>query len=317
MPSLEDKKIIVTGGAGFLGSYVVENLIKKRGLSPRDVFVPRQEDYNLCEKYDCERLAKMGYDIIIHLAAKVGGTSFLKEKRGEIIYDNVMMGFQLVESARRYGVEKVVVVGTANSYPEFTAVPFKEENLWLGYPAEANASYGLAKGILHELVKAYRIQYGFNAIYLLLAALYGPRDHFVSDRSQVIPASIKKVADAHRGSRDYIEMWGNGSFTRDFLYVEDAAEGIVLAAEKYNKSGAVNIGSGRETSIKEMIEAVCHLMNFKGEIRWDNSKSGGLPRCALDISRAEKEFGFRAQTVFEDGLKRTIEWYSNNIHKPF
>ena len=307
---LKGKKILVTGGAGFLGSFVAEELLEK-GIPKESIFVPRSEEFDLRKWDNCQKIVA-GQDVVLHLAAKVGGIGFNRERPGEMFYDNIMMGVQMMEAARQAGVEKFVAVGTICAYPKFTPVPFKEENLWNGYPEETNAPYGLAKKMLLVQAQAYRQQYGFNAIYLLPVNLYGPRDNFDFRSSHVIPALIKKVAEAKKEGENYIEVWGTGKATREFLYAEDAAGGIILATEKYNKPEPVNLGSGMEISIKNLVELICRLMGFKGEIRWDSSKPDGQPRRCLDTSRAEKEFGFKAKTDFETGLKKTIEWYLAN-----
>lgn len=303
----ESKKILLTGGAGFLGGFVVEKLLE-RGVKREDIVIPRSSDLDLRKWENCQK-AVGGIDIVIHLAAKVGGIGFNKEKPGELFYDNLIMGTQLMEAARQASVKKFVAVGTICAYPKFTSVPFNENELWDGYPEETNAPYGLAKKMMLVQAQAYRQQYEFNAIYLLPVNLYGPRDNFDPNSSHVIPALIKKVADAKKENKSFIEVWGTGKATREFLYAQDAAEGIVLAAERYNKSEPVNTGSGMEISIKDLTETICRLMDFKGEIRWDRAKPDGQPRRMLDTSRAEKEFGFKAKTNLEDGLKHTIEWY--------
>ncbi len=307
---LKNKKILVTGGTGFLGSYVVKKLLE-RGLSKENIFGPRSAEYDLRERENCKKVVE-GRDLVIHLAAKVGGIGFNQEKPGELFYDNIVMGAEMIEAAYRAGAEKMIVLATICSYPKFTPVPFKEEDLWNGYPEETNAPYGLAKKALIIQAQAYRRQHNFKTIALLPVNLYGPGDTFDPQRSHVIPALIRKVADAKKEGRDYIEVWGTGRATREFLYVEDAAEGIVLAAEKYDKSEPVNLGSGREISIRNLAGLICRLMDFKGEIRWDLAKPDGQPRRMLDVSRAEKEFGFRARTDFEAGLKETIDWYKAN-----
>jgi len=309
---LKNKKILITGGAGFLGSFVVKKLIEK-DLSPENIFVPRAEEYDLRRWENCPK-AVQGQEVVIHLAAKVGGIGYNLEHSGELFYDNIIMGVQMMEAARQASVEKFVAIGTICAYPKFTPVPFKEEDLWNGYPEETNAPYGLAKKMLLVQAQAYRQQYGFNAIYLLPVNLYGPRDNFDPRSSHVIPALIKKVAEAEKEGKSYIEVWGTGKATREFLYVEDAAEGIILATEKYDKPEPVNLGSGMEISIKDLVELICRLMNFKGEIKWDTTKLDGQPRRCLDTNRAEREFGFKAKTDFETGLKKTIGWYLANIN---
>jgi len=302
-----DKRAAVTGGAGFLGSFVVEKL-KERGC--REVFVPRSREYNLVEREACKRLYKDARpDVVIHLAAKVGGIGANRENPGSFFYENLMMGVQLMEEGRLYGLKKFVALGTICAYPKFTPVPFKEENLWDGYPEETNAPYGLAKKMLLVQSQAYRQQYGFNGIYLLPVNLYGPRDNFDPASSHVIPALIKKCVDAIEAKAPSITVWGTGKATREFLYAEDAAEGIILAGEKYEKSDPVNLGAGFEISIKELVGLICKLTGFKGETIWDAAKPDGQPRRCLDTTRACKEFGFKAKTGFEDGLGKTIDWY--------
>lgn len=305
--NLKSKKIIVTGGAGFLGSFVVKELLK-RDVPKKNITVPRSKNLDLRKWENCLRAVK-GQDIIIHLAAKVGGIGLNKEKPGELFYDNLIMGAQLMEAAHLAGVKKFVAIGTICAYPKHTPVPFAETTIWQGYPEETNAPYGLAKKMLLVQAQAYRNQYDFNAIYLLPVNLYGPGDNFDPKTSHVIPALIRKVIEAKKEGRGYIEVWGTGKPTREFLYVEDAARGIVLATQKYNKPEPVNLGSGREISIKELAELLCKLINFDGEIRWDTTKPDGQPRRLLDTTRAKKEFGFKAKTDFENGLKKTIDWY--------
>ena len=306
---LMNKKILVTGGAGFLGSFVVEKLIA-RGVDKKNITIPRIEDCDLREKQSCKKVVA-GADLLIHLAGNVGGIGKNMRIPGELFYDNIMMGVQIIEEARKAGVKKAVIIGTICAYPKFTPVPFKEDDLWNGYPEETNAPYGLAKKMLLVQAQAYRQQYGFNAIYLLPVNLYGPGDNFDPESSHVIPALIKKVYDAKTAGKDHIEVWGDGSASREFLYVEDAAEGICMAAERYEGAEPVNLGAGFEITIKKLTELICDLMNFKGSIRWEPSKPGGQPRRCLDVSRAERCFGFRARTKFPEGLKKTIAWYDN------
>jgi GDP-L-fucose synthase len=298
------KKVLVTGGAGFLGSYVV-SILRQEGAS---ITVPRSANCDLRKLDDCRKVV-CGQDTVIHLAGKVGGIGFNREKPGEFFYDNIIMGVQLMEEARLAGVKKFVALGTICCYPKFTPVPFKEENLWDGYPEETNAPYGLAKKMLLVQSQAYRQQYGFNSIFLMPVNLYGPGDNFDPQSSHVIPALIKKVFDAMERGEDQIVVWGTGRATREFLYVEDAARGIVLAAERYDKSKPINLGAGFEISIKELAELIVELSGFKGRIVWDTSKPDGQPRRSLDTSRARQEFGFAARVPFEEGLRRTIEWY--------
>lgn len=307
MINLSGKKILVTGGAGFLGSHVVRALAA-RGVSEGNIAVPKAEDCDLRLAEDCAR-AVAGQDLVIHLAAKVGGIGFNQTNPGELFYDNMIMGARIIHAAHEAGVKKLVLLGTICAYPKFTPVPFKEENLWNGYPEETNAPYGLAKKALLTAATAYRAQYGLNAIFLLPVNLYGPGDTFDAAKSHVIPALIKKIADAQAAGAASIDVWGTGRATREFLYVEDAAEGIVKALEAYDKPDPVNLGSGMEISIKDLAGLIARLMEFDGEIRWDVTKPDGQPRRRLDVSRAEKEFGFRAQTNFEEGLKKTIAWY--------
>lgn len=306
---LKNKQIILTGGSGFLGSHVEKKLLDS-GAKPHNIFIPRSKFLDLRERENCDTLLKSKKpDIIIHLAGNVGGIGYNREKPGELVYDNIMMGVQLIEAARQAGIEKFVTISTICAYPKFTPVPFKENNLWDGYPEETNAPYGLAKKILLVQGQAYRQQYGFNSIYLLLVNLYGPGDHFEPDRSHVIPALIKKVADAVGAGDKFINVWGTGYASREFLYVEDAAEAIVLAAQNYDGAEPVNIGAGFEITIRKLTHKICKIMNFNGTINWDHTKPDGQPRRCLDVSRAEKEFGFKAKTKFDEGLKKTIDWY--------
>jgi GDP-L-fucose synthase len=313
----KNKRVVVTGGAGFLGSFVTAKL-KESGAN--DIFIPRIEDYNLIDHDSIKRLfddtLADGLDaknmLIIHLAANVGGIGANREHPAEFFYDNLMMGVELMHQAWRRGVGKFVAIGTVCAYPKFTPVPFKEEDLWMGYPEETNAPYGLAKKMMLVQAQAYRQQYGFNAIYLLPVNLYGPRDNFNLQTSHVIPALIRKAIEAQERGEEKLVAWGDGSPTREFLYVEDAANGIVTAAEKYNGSEPVNLGSGYEISIKDLTEMIIRLTGFEGKLVWDTEKPNGQPRRGLDVSRAKEYFGWQAQVPFEEGMRRTIEWFKEN-----
>jgi len=303
----QNRRVCVNGGAGFLGSFVVEKLHEH---GAREVFVPHIEEFDLLQLGEIQRmLSEAQPDVILHLAALVGGIGANRERPAEFFYSNLMMGVQLIHEAWKQGVEKFVAVGTICAYPKITPIPFREENLWDGYPEETNAPYGMAKKMLLVQAQAYRQQYGFNAIFPLPVNLYGPRDNFDLETSHVIPALIRKCLEAKERGEDQVVLWGDGSPTREFLYVEDAAEGLVLAAERYNGPEPFNLGSGQEIQIKDLAELIVRLTGFQGKIVWDTSKPNGQPRRALDTSRAEKFFGFRAQTNFEQGLRRTIEWY--------
>jgi len=307
----EDKRILVTGGAGFLGSHLVEKL---ESYHCQNIFVPRSKDYNLVQMEAVKRVYQDSKpDIVIHLAARVAGIGGNQANPGWFFYDNLMMGAQMMEAGRQFGIQKFVALGTVCAYPKFTPVPFKEENLWDGYPEETNAPYGLAKKMLLVQSQAYRQQYGFNAVCLLMVNLYGPRDNFDLESSHVIPALIKKCCDAVESKEDKIVIWGDGTPTREFLYIEDAVEAILLASERYNQSEPVNIGTGFEISIRDLAELIAKLTGFQGRIIWDRSKPNGQPRRCLDTRKAEKEFGFKAKTPFERGLKKTIGWYRKNI----
>lgn len=302
-----DKRVVVTGGAGFLGSYIIEGL-QRRGCE--NILVPKIEDYDLVELADIKRMYEdMGPDMVIHLAAVVGGIGANREHPGEFFYKNLMMGIQLIEQGRLRNIEKFVAIGTVCAYPKFTPVPFKEDDLWNGYPEETNAPYGLAKKMMLVQSQAYRQEYGFNSIFLLPVNLYGPRDNFDPASSHVIPALIKKCVDAVETGANHIDCWGTGNVSREFIYAGDAAEGILLATELYNGSDPVNIGAGFEIKIKDLAEQIAKLVGFSGEIRWDPSEPDGQPRRFLDTSRAKKLFGFTAGTDFEDGLKKTTQWY--------
>ena len=309
MINLSGKRMVVTGGAGFLGRHVVHKL-KERGC--REIFVPRSRDCDLVRAEAVRKLyADAKPDIVVHLAARVGGIGANMRNPGSFFYENLMMGVQLMEQGRLHGIEKFVAIGTVCAYPKFTPVPFSEDDIWNGYPEETNAPYGLAKKMLLVQSQAYRQQYGFNAIYLLPVNLYGPGDNFDPEYSHVIPALIKKAFDAKEKGERSITAWGTGQASREFLYVEDAAEGIVLATEKYDKPDPVNLGAGFEITIRELAELICALAGYDGRIEWDTSKPDGQPRRCLDTSRAKREFGFAARTDLREGLKRTIAWYSN------
>ncbi|HJK33525.1 MAG TPA: GDP-L-fucose synthase [Methanocorpusculum sp.] len=303
----ENKTVLVTGGAGFLGTNVVKYLLEA-GVPQENIRVPRSRDLDLRVWENCLK-AVDGCDVVIHLAASVGGIGYNMQNPGSLFYDNAIMGIQMMEAARQKNVGKFVAVGTICAYPKFTPIPFTEDTLWDGYPEETNAPYGLAKKMMLVQAQAYREQYGYNAIYLLPVNLYGPGDNFDPSSSHVIPALIKKFVDAKRTGADSVEVWGTGSASREFLYVEDAAKAIVLAAERYNSPDPVNIGAGMEITIRDLVAVISSLVGYSGEIVWDTSKPDGQPRRCLDVSRAEKEFGFKAQTTFEDGLKETIAWY--------
>jgi len=309
----KENRVCVTGGAGFLGSFIVEKL-RQRGAG--DIFIPTVEKYDLTKLEAIKQmLADSKPDVIIHLAAQVGGIGANREHPAEFFYNNLMMGVQLMHTAWQTGVKKFVALGTVCAYPKFTPVPFKEENLWMGYPEETNAPYGLAKKMLLVQSQAYRQQYGYNSIFLLPVNLYGPRDNFNPSSSHVIPAIIRNCIEAREKGQPEVVQWGDGSPTREFLYVEDAAEGILLAAERYNDSEPVNLGSGNEISIKDLANLIARLTHYTGKIVWDTSKPNGQPRRGLDVSRAERYFGFKAQMSFEEGLRRTIEWYESHRTK--
>jgi len=308
---LRGKRVLVTGGAGFLGGAVVDAL-RRRGVDR--IVVPRSRDCDLTDAAAIDRLFRNERpEILFHLAAVVGGIGANRENPGKFFYENAIMGIQLIEYARRYGVEKTIVAGTVCAYPKFAPVPFKEETLWDGYPEETNAPYGIAKKALLVQCQAYREQYGMNAIYLLPVNLYGPRDNFDPRSSHVIPALIRKALEARDEGRDAFEVWGDGSATREFLYVDDAAEGIVAAAERYDGAPPVNLGSGEEIAIRELVATVAELSGFQGRIVWDASKPNGQPRRKLDTSRAEREFGWRSGTTLRDGLRETIRWYESSV----
>lgn len=313
MFSLKGKEILLTGGAGFLGSRVAEALVV-HGALRENILIPRRREYDLRTREACDRAAA-GKDLVIHVAGVVGGIGYNRTHPAVAFYDNAAMGLNLMEAAYRAGVKKFVGMGTVCEYPKFAPVPFKEDDLWNGYPEETNAPYGLAKKMMLVQGQTYAQEYRWNAVHLLGVNLYGPGDNFDPKDSHVIPALIKKVYDAKQANTPFIEAWGTGKATREFLYVDDAAEGIVLAAEKYDAREPVNLGSGMEISIKDLTETICRHMGFNGGIKWDATKPDGQPRRRLDVSRAEREFGFRAKVSFEEGLKRTVEWYIANVPK--
>jgi len=306
----QNRRVVVTGGAGFLGGYVTEGL-RKRGC--KNILVPKIEDYDLVNVDDIIRMYDdMNPDIVIHLAAVVGGIGANREHPGEFFYKNLMMGVQLMEQGRLRNIEKFVAIGTVCAYPKFTPVPFKEEDIWNGYPEETNAPYGLAKKMLLVQSQSYRAEYGFDSIFLLPVNLYGPGDNFDPASSHVIPALIKKCVDAVDSGADHIDCWGTGNVSREFIYAADAAEGILLATEYYDGSEPVNIGAGFEITIRKLVEKIAELTGFTGKIRWDRSRPDGQPRRSLDVSRAKEYFGFEAKTPFDEGLKATIHWYRAN-----
>jgi len=300
-----DKKVLVTGAGGFVGQHLVAQLKK---MKPAKIFTPGSRDFDLREKTVCAQVVK-DMDIVIHLAANVGGIGYNQEFPGTLFYDNLLMGVHLMEEARKAGVDKFVAVGTICAYPKFAPIPFREEDLWNGYPEETNAPYGLAKKMMLVQAQAYRQQYGFRAIYLLPVNMYGPGDNFNPDSSHVIPALIRKFVEAKNNGDKEVSVWGTGQATREFLYVEDAARGILLATEKYNGSEPVNLGSSFEISIAELAETIGKVVGFDGKIVFDKSKPDGQPRRKLDVSRAKKEFGFESEVSFEEGLKKVVEWY--------
>jgi GDP-L-fucose synthase len=307
---LSTKRILVTGGAGFLGKQVVAQLLAA-GAKPEKITVPRSKDYDLCQWEACQRAVDQ-QDIVVHLAAHVGGIGLNREKPAELFYDNLMMGTQLIHAAYQAGVEKFTCVGTICAYPKFTPVPFKEDDIWNGYPEETNAPYGVAKKALLVQLQAYRQQYGFNGIYLLPVNLYGPEDNFDTSSSHVIPALIRKVHEAQLAGQKQIPVWGDGSPTREFLYSEDAALGIVMGTTSYNHEDPVNLGTNREITIKDLIGIICKLMDYDGEIVWETEQPNGQPRRCLDTTRAKERFGFEAKVGFEEGMKKTIDWYRAN-----
>jgi GDP-L-fucose synthase len=307
MLSLQDKNILVTGGNGFLGKQVVHQLCQA-GANKDRIFIPRSRELDLCKWENCQKAVQQ-QDVVVHLAAHVGGIGLNREKPAELFYDNLMMGTQLIHAAYQEGVEKLVCVGTICAYPKFTPVPFKEDDLWNGYPEETNAPYGIAKKALLVQLEAYRQQYGFNGIYLLPVNLYGPEDNFDTRSSHVIPALIRKVHEAQQRGDEQLPAWGDGSPTREFLYSTDAARGIVMATQNYDEPEPVNLGTNQEIKIKELVETICELMGYEGEIVWQTDQPNGQPRRCLDTQRAKEKFGFVAETEFRQGLKNTIAWY--------
>ncbi|MGL5035250.1 MAG: GDP-L-fucose synthase family protein [Microcystaceae cyanobacterium] len=310
MLTLRGKNILVTGGAGFLGKQVVDQLLKA-GADSSLISLPRSRDCDLRQLENCQKAAK-GQNIIVHLAAHVGGIGLNREKPAELFYDNLMMGTQLIHAAYQEGVEKFVCVGTICAYPKFTPVPFKEEDLWNGYPEETNAPYGVAKKALLVQLESYRLQYGFNGIYLLPVNLYGPEDNFNPNSSHVIPALIRKVYEAQERKDKTLAVWGDGSPTREFLYSTDAARGIVMGTQLYDQPDPINLGTHYEISIKDLVELICDLMGFEGELIWETDKPNGQPRRCLDTTKAKEQFGFTAEMNLRDGLKNTIDWYRQN-----
>jgi len=304
------KRVCVTGGAGFLGNHVV-NRFWKEGY---DVVVPRQEDYDLTKRFNIDSmLYKMDPDIVVHLAAKVGGIGANQASPADFFYANAVMGVEMIDAAYRHGVEKFVQVGTVCAYPSNPPIPFKEEDIWNGYPEPTNAPYGIAKRMLLEMLQAYRKQYGFNGIYLLPVNLYGPRDNFAPQTSHVVPALIRKALEAKAWGDSSITVWGTGKAYREFLYVEDAAEAIVLATEKYNSPNPVNIGTGNEISVNALVDLIKKAIGYEGSTIWDTSRPDGSARRCLDVTRAEKEFGFKASTSLEEGIQKTVEWYESTL----
>lgn len=309
----ENKRILLTGGGGFLGSHIVENLVQKRGVSINQMIIPRSKKLDLRIWDNCKK-ATEDVDIVIHLAARVGGIGFNQKYPGTLFYDNVIMGAQLMEASRINSVKKFVQIGTVCAYPKFTAAPFKEKDLWNGYPEETNAPYGIAKKALLVMAQAYKQQYGLNVIYLIPVNLYGLKDNFDLESSHVIPALIRKFIEAKDKGAKQVVVWGTGRASREFLYVEDAAEGILKATEEYDKADPVNLGTGKEITIKQLVNLISNIIGYEGQIIWDKTRPDGQPRRCLDTSRAKKEFNFEAKTDLSTGLKKTINWYTK-IHK--
>lgn len=308
----KDNKFLLTGGAGFLGSFIVDKLIEK-GVKKQDIRIPRSKDHDLRTWENCKEVVK-DIDIVIHLAARVGGIGFNMKYPANLFYDNAIMGIQLLEASRLAGVKKFIGMGTVCSYPKFTPVPFKEDDLWNGFPEETNSPYGIAKKILLVQQQAYRAQYGFDSIYLIPVNLYGPRDHFDPEDSHVIPALILKFSEAKRNNEGKVTVWGTGRVSREFLYVEDAAQAILDATENYNNPEPVNIGTSEEIMIKDLVDLIKDLVGYKGNIVWDSEKPDGQPKRKLDVSKAEQQFGFKSTINLEQGLQKTITWFNNNYY---
>ena len=305
------KKVLVTGGNGFLGSHVVNEL---KNLNVKDVFTPASKDYDLRNRTDCKKVLK-DIDVVFHLASTSGGIMFLKERPAEAFYDNIMMGVNLIHEAKEAGIEKLIITGAVSSYPKLAPIPFNEKNIWDGYPDETNAPYGIAKRTLLVQSQAYRQQFDFNSIILFLTNLYGPKDHFDPASATVIPALINKISSAKKQNEKSISIWGDGTPTRDFLYVQDAVRGLMLAAEKYDEGLPINLGSDQETTINELVNLISKITGFKGQIKWDKSKPNGQPRRKVSNKLAEEKLGFKAETTLEEGLQKTIEWFQKHIPK--
>ena len=305
------KKVLVTGGNGFLGSHVVNEL---KNLNVKDVFTPASKDYDLRNRTDCKKVLK-DIDVVFHLASTSGGIMFLKERPAEAFYDNIMMGVNLIHEAKEAGIEKLIITGAVSSYPKLAPIPFNEKNIWDGYPDETNAPYGIAKRTLLVQSQAYRQQFDFNSIILFLTNLYGPKDHFDPTSATVIPALINKISSAKKQTEKSISIWGDGTPTRDFLYVQDAVRGLMLAAEKYDEGLPINLGSDQETTINELVNLISKITGFKGQIKWDKSKPNGQPRRKVSNKLAEEKLGFKSETTLEEGLQKTIEWFQKHIPK--
>ena len=305
------KKVLVTGGNGFLGSHVVNEL---KNLNVKDVFTPASKDYDLRNRTDCKKVLK-DIDVVFHLASTSGGIMFMKERPAEAFYDNIMMGVNLIHEAKEAGIEKLIITGAVSSYPKLAPIPFNEKNIWDGYPDETNAPYGIAKRTLLVQSQAYRQQFDFNSIMLFLTNLYGPKDHFDPTSATVVPALIHKISSAKKQNDKSISIWGDGTPTRDFLYVQDAVRGLMLAAEKYDEGLPINLGSDQETTINELVNLISKIIGFKGQIKWDKSKPNGQPRRKVSNKLAEEKLGFKAETTLEEGLQKTIEWFQKHIPK--